>query len=213
MTNRLVESAAGLSIVLIVAAAALRVSAREQTSSGSPPGLLKAATFAGGCFWTMEHVFDELAGVVSVTTGYAGGSAQKPSYALVELGITGHAEAVRVVYDPNVIDYEELLHAYWRNTDPTDGGGQFCDRGPQYRPIIFYNDEAQRQAAEMSKKALTDSRRFKRIATQILPASTFWSAEADHQGFYKTHPFEYRIYRVGCGRDVRLLDLWETRRH
>jgi peptide-methionine (S)-S-oxide reductase len=207
MNDRFIASITALVAVLVVATAAFRLSAREQVSPESSPSLINAI-FAGGCFWSMERVFDELAGVASVTVGYTGGSAKNPSYELVELAITGHAESVQVVYDPKVIRYAELLDVYWRNTDPTDGGGQFCDRGTQYRPIIFYNDDAQKQAAEGSKKALEDSRRFKRILTQILPASTFWRAEAHHQGFYKTHPFEYRIYQVGCGRDARLLDLW-----
>ena len=166
------------------------------------------ATFAGGCFWSMEHVFDELPGVVSVTAGYAGGAAKKPSYEQVEMGITGHAESVQVVYNPAKIGYAALLDAYWHNTDPTSGAGQFCDMGSQYRPIIFVADEAQRAAAEQSKKALEQSGRFKRVLTQIQPASTFWPAEDYHQHYYKTHAAAYRIYRVGCGRDARLQQLW-----
>jgi peptide-methionine (S)-S-oxide reductase len=166
------------------------------------------ATFAGGCFWSMEHVFDELPGVVSVTAGYAGGAAKKPSYEQVEMGITGHAESVQVVYDPAKIGYAALLDAYWHNTDPTSGAGQFCDMGSQYRPIIFVADEAQREAAEHSKKALEQSGRFKRVLTQIQPASTFWPAEDYHQHYYKTHAAAYRLYRVGCGRDARLQQLW-----
>jgi peptide-methionine (S)-S-oxide reductase len=166
------------------------------------------ATFAGGCFWSMEHAFDELPGVVSVTVGYAGGTAKKPSYEQVEMSITGHAESVQVVYDPAKIEYSALLDAYWHNTDPTSGAGQFCDMGPQYRPIIFVANEAQRDAAERSKKALEQSGRFKRVLTQIQPASTFWPAEDYHQHYYKTHAAAYRIYRVGCGRDARLRQLW-----
>ena len=166
------------------------------------------ATFAGGCFWSMEHVFDELPGVVSVAVGYAGGTAKKPSYEQVELGITGHAESVQIVYDPARIGYEKLLEAYWHNTDPTSGAGQFCDMGSQYRPIIFVADEIQRAAAERSKKALEQSGRFKRVLTQIQPASTFWPAEAYHQHYYKTHAAAYQMYRVGCGRDARLRQLW-----
>jgi peptide-methionine (S)-S-oxide reductase len=168
------------------------------------------ATFAGGCFWSMEHVFDELPGVLSVTAGYSGGSAKKPSYQQVEMGITGHAESVQVVYDPARIAYTTLLDAYWHNTDPTDGAGQFCDTGSQYRPIIFVADEAQRAAAEQSKKALAQSGRFKRVLTQIQSASTFWPAEDYHQHYYKMHAAAYRNYRVGCGRDARLKNLWGT---
>ena len=176
-------------------------------TSAQAPGT-KTATFAGGCFWSMEHVFDELPGVVSVRAGYAGGTAKKPSYEQVEMGITGHAESVQVVYDPAKIGYETLLDAYWHNTDPTSGAGQFCDMGSQYRPIIFVADESQRTAAERSKKALEQSGRFKRVLTQIQPASAFWPAEAYHQHYYKTHAAAYQMYRVGCGRDARLRQLW-----
>ena len=174
-----------------------------QTPSG-----IATATFAGGCFWSMEHVFDELPGVVSVTVGYAGGKATKPSYEQVEMGITGHAESVVVVYDPKTIAYDTLLDAYWHNTDPTDGAGQFCDQGPQYRPIIFVENEAQRKSAEQSKASIEQSGRFKRVLTRLEPASQFWPAEAYHQHYYKTHAAAYRMYRVGCGRDARLRQLW-----
>ena len=168
----------------------------------------KTATFAGGCFWSMEHVFDELPGVVSVTAGYAGGTAKKPSYEQVEMGITGHAESVQVVYDPAKIRYEMLLNAYWHNTDPTNGAGQFCDTGSQYRPVIFFADDAQKAAAEQSKQAIEQSGRFKRVLTKIEPATDFWPAEAYHQHYYKTHAAAYQMYRVGCGRDARLRQLW-----
>ena len=166
------------------------------------------ATFAGGCFWSMEHVFDELPGVVSATVGYAGGAAKNPSYEQVEMGVTGHAESVQVVFDPGKIGYEKLLDVYWHSIDPTDGAGQFCDHGTQYRPIIFYADEAQKRLAEQSKAALEQSQRFKRVMAQIVQASTFWRAEAYHQHYYKTHAAQYLMYRVGCGRDARLQQLW-----
>ncbi len=166
------------------------------------------ATFAAGCFWSMEHVFDELPGVVSVTVGYAGGTVKKPSYEQVEMGITGHAETVQVVFDPQKVPYEALLDAYWHNMDPTDGAGQFCDRGLQYRPIIFYADDGQKKLAERSKDTLEQSHRFARVMPQIVSASTFWRAEDYHQHYYKTHAAAYRIYRVGCGRDARLRKLW-----
>jgi peptide-methionine (S)-S-oxide reductase len=175
--------------------------------SAQAPGT-KTATFAGGCFWSMEHVFDELPGVVSVTVGYAGGTTKKPSYEQVEMGITGHAESIQVVYDPVKIPYERLLDAYWHNTDPTSGAGQFCDTGSQYRPIIFVADEAQKAAAERSKTTLEQSGRFKRVLTKIEQATEFWPAEAYHQHYYKTHAAAYQMYRVGCGRDARLRQLW-----
>lgn len=183
---------------------AARISAAPQDT--------REAIFAGGCFWSMEHVFDELPGVVSVTTGYAGGTAKRPSYEQVEAGITGHAESVRVVYDPKKIAYDALLDAYWHNTDPTTAAGQFCDFGTQYRPIIFYGDETQKAAAERSKAALEASHRFKRVLTEIQPVSTFWPAEPVHQHYYKTHAAAYQAYRIGCGRDARLTDLWGARR-
>jgi len=176
--------------------------------AGAQAPATKTATFAGGCFWSMEHVFDELPGVVSVTVGYAGGKAKKPSYEQVEMGITGHAESVQVVYDPVKVSYERLLDAYWHNTDPTSGAGQFCDTGSQYRPIIFVADEAQKAAAERSKTTLEQSGRFKRVLTKIEPATEFWPAEAYHQHYYKTHAAAYERYRVGCGRDARLRQLW-----
>ena len=176
--------------------------------AGAQVPATKTATFAGGCFWSMEHVFDELPGVVSVTVGYAGGTAKKPSYEQVEMGITGHAESIQVVYDPVKIPYERLLDAYWHNTDPTNGAGQFCDTGSQYRPIIFVADESQKAAAQRSKTTLEQTGRFKRVLTKIEPATDFWPAEAYHQHYYKTHAAAYQMYRVGCGRDARLRQLW-----
>ena len=172
---------------------------------------MAAAIFAGGCFWSMEHVFDDIPGVQSVAAGYTGGKTKGPSYQLVEMGATGHVEAVRVVYDPAKVAYETLLNAYWRNTDPTEGAGQFCDFGSQYRPIIFYVDDGQRAKADASKKLIEDSHRFKRVMTQVLPASTFWIAEEYHQHYYKTHASAYQRYRIGCGRDARLEEVWGAR--
>ena len=180
--------------------------------AGDPPAGMAAAIFAGGCFWSMEHVFDEIPGVQSVTVGYTGGGTKRPSYDVVETGTTGHVESVRVIYDPKQVAYENLLFAYWQNTDPTEGAGQFCHFGSQYRPIIFYADDTQRDKAEASKKQLEDSHRFKRIQTKILPASTFWIAEEYHQHYYKTHASAYQRYRIGCGRDARLQELWGTRK-
>ena len=192
--------------VAVLAGVAFLVAAGAQ----APPAT-STATFAAGCFWSEEHVFDELPGVVSVTVGYAGGTAKTPSYEQVEMGITGHAETVQVVFDPKRISYAALLDAYWHNMDPTDGAGQFCDHGTQYRPIIFYADEAQQHAAEASKAALEQSHRFARVMPQILPAGVFWRGEDYHQHYYKTHAAAYTMYRIGCGRDRRLHELWGTR--
>jgi peptide-methionine (S)-S-oxide reductase len=184
------------------------VSALFVVNTAAGQATTSTATFAAGCFWSEEHVFDELPGVVSVTVGYAGGTAKKPSYEQVEMGITGHAETVQVVFDPKKIGYAALLEAYWHNMDPTSGAGQFCDTGTQYRPIIFYADEEQKALAEQSKAALEASHRFSRVLAQIVPLSTFWRAEDYHQHYYKTHAAAYAIYRSGCGRDARLRQLW-----
>ena len=190
---------------------ALFLAASTQPAGDPPPGM-QQAIFGGGCFWSMEHVFDEIPGVQSVAVGYTGGTAKSPSYEQVELGITGHVEAVRVVFDPSKVGYDTLLDAYWHNTDPTEGAGQFCDFGSQYRPIIFYSGDAQQRQAEASKKALEASQQFKRVMTRVQPASTFWIAEAYHQHYYTTHAALYQRYRAGCGRDARLRELWPRNR-
>jgi peptide-methionine (S)-S-oxide reductase len=175
------------------------------------PALAKA-TFAGGCFWCMEPPFDKLAGVTSTTSGYTGGRAKNPSYEEVSSGTTGHAESVQVAYDPAKVSYEKLLDVYWHNVDPLDGGGQFCDRGTQYRTAIFYQDEEQHRLAEQSKKAV-EAKLGKRVVTQIVPASEFYPAEEYHQNYYQKNPVRYRFYRYNCGRDRRLKDLWGTSEH
>ena len=167
------------------------------------------ATFAGGCFWCMEHPFDELPGVLDTTSGYTGGTVENPSYYQVSNGDTGHVEAVQVTYDPEQVSYETLLDTFWHNVDPLDGGGQFCDRGSQYQSAIFYHNADQQQLATASKQALDDSDGFAQpIATEIVPAATFYPAEDYHQNYYQTHPVRYRVYRFGCGRDQRLAQLW-----
>ncbi len=167
------------------------------------------ATFAGGCFWCMEYPFDKIDGVLSTTSGYTGGEAKNPTYQDVTSGETGHAEAVEVVYDPNRVTYEQLLHVFWRNIDPLVRNRQFCDIGSQYRTAIFYHDEAQRKAAEASRDAIAKSGRFDApIATEIVAATTFYPAEEYHQDFYSKNPIRYTLYRSGCGRDGRLRELW-----
>jgi peptide-methionine (S)-S-oxide reductase len=170
------------------------------------------ATFAGGCFWCMEPPFDKLPGVVSTTSGYTGGRARNPTYEEVSSGTTGHAESVQVVYDPAKVSYQKLLDVYWHNVDPTDGGGQFCDRGTQYRTAIFYHDEEQHRLAEESKKQ-AEAKLGKRIVTQIVPASEFYPAEDYHQDYYQKNPVRYRFYRYNCGRDRRLKELWGSSEH
>jgi peptide-methionine (S)-S-oxide reductase len=166
------------------------------------------ATFAGGCFWCMEPPFDKLDGVISTTSGYTGGYKENPTYEQVSSGTTGHAEAIQVIYDPDKITYDQLLEVFWRNVDPTDGGGQFCDRGSQYRTAIFYHDDEQKRLAERSRQAVIESTGFKAIATEITAASAFYPAEEYHQDYYKKNPVRYKFYRYSCGRDKRLKELW-----
>ncbi|NHA13621.1 peptide-methionine (S)-S-oxide reductase MsrA [Thioalkalivibrio sp. XN279] len=166
------------------------------------------ATFAGGCFWCMEPPFDKLEGVLSTTSGYAGGPEPDPTYEQVARGLTGHAEVVQVVYDPARISYEELLQVFWRNIDPLAVDRQFCDAGPQYRSAIFYHDEAQRAAAEKSLQEIR-TRFSAPVATVIAPlGGSFYPAEAYHQDYYLKNPLRYRFYRFNCGRDERLESLW-----
>ena len=168
------------------------------------------ATFAGGCFWCMEPPFDGIDGVISTISGYTGGSKENPTYKEVSRGSTGHAEAVRITYDPERVSYEQLLDVFWHNIDPTMAGGQFCDWGNQYRSEIFYHDEKQKQLAIRSKETLQSVKTFKEpVVTQITAAGTFYPAEAYHQDYYNKNPVRYKFYRYGCGRDKRLEELWQ----
>jgi len=192
-----------------------RQSAGAVRASGEPPAGVhpaaaeRVATFAGGCFWSMQKAFDGVGGVTSVLAGYAGGTKADPTYQDVETGETGHAESVEVRYDPARISYEQLLDVYWHHIDPLTVNSAFCDYGPQYRSIIFYHDADQRRAAEASKRALDQSHRFATpIVTAIQPATPFYRAEEYHQMFYKKNPVRYEAYRIGCRRDARLKQLW-----
>jgi len=173
------------------------------------PGKLERATFAGGCFWCMEPPFDKLEGVFSTTSGYTGGQTKNPTYEQVSAGITGHAESVQVLYDPSRISYSKLLEVFWHNIDPTTPNRQFCDAGSQYRTAVFYHNDAQKRLAEESKKAIEKSGRFPAVVTQIAPATEFYAAEEYHQDFYKKNPVRYHSYRLGCGRDQRLEEIWK----
>ena len=176
------------------------------TEAGAPT---RVATFAGGCFWCMEGRFEAIPGVTDVISGYAGGNAENPTYEQVSTGATGHAEAVRVRFDPRRVTYEELLDAFWREIDPTDAGGQFADRGSQYRTAIFYHDEEQRQLAEESKTRLGSSGRFDApIVTEIVPAGPFYEAEEYHQDYYRKHTWQYESYRAGSGRETYIEKTW-----
>ncbi|MDD2557764.1 MAG: peptide-methionine (R)-S-oxide reductase MsrB [Desulfuromonadaceae bacterium] len=159
------------------------------------------ATFAGGCFWCMEHPFDQILGVKKVVVGFSGGTEPNPSYTQVASGVTSHLEAAQITYDPDVLSYAELLDVFWRQIDPTDTGGQFADRGRHYTTAIFYHDDAQKQTALRSKEKLQESRRFTDpIVTQILPFSSFYPAEEEHQQFYRKRPLRYNTYRSHSGR-------------
>lgn len=167
------------------------------------------ALFAGGCFWCVEQAFDLVDGVVATTSGFTGGHVANPSYEQVVSGDTGHYESVRVEYDPSRVSYEELLYVFWRNVDPTDGGGQFCDRGDPYRSAIFVHGEDEYEAAVASKQELEQSDRFgQAIATKILERGTFYPAEEYHQNYYQKNPLRYRFYVATCGRYGRLNEVW-----
>lgn len=168
------------------------------------------ATFAGGCFWCMESPYEKLEGVKEVISGYTGGKKVNPTYEEVSSGITGHLEAIEIVYDPSVVSYDKLLDVFWRNIDPTDAGGQFVDRGGQYRSAIFYHTEDQKKAAEAAKQRLARSGVFsKPIVTEIIPAATFYKAEEYHQDYYKKNPVRYKFYRFNSGRDQFLEKAWK----
>jgi peptide-methionine (S)-S-oxide reductase len=169
------------------------------------------ATFAAGCFWCIQPVFEKVEGVLETTVGYTGGHTENPTYEQVCGGGTGHAESIEVVFDPSKVSYGTLLELFWRNVDPLTADRQFCDVGKQYRTAIFFHDEAQREAAEASKQALESDRGWK-VATEIAPAGPFWPAEGYHQDYHRKEPRRYQSYRMGCGRDRRLDDLWGGRK-
>jgi len=169
------------------------------------------ATFAGGCFWCLEHPFDVVDGVISTTSGYIGGFQDQPTYEQVSSGSTGHTEAVQVLFEPAKVSFAQLLAIYWRNSDPTTANRQFCDVGSQYRPGIFYHSQSQKEVAEQAKEKLQQNKSFpENIITEITQATTFWAAEDYHQNYYLKNPIRYKFYRYNCGRDQRLAELWGT---
>ncbi|NCY25388.1 MAG: peptide-methionine (S)-S-oxide reductase [Alphaproteobacteria bacterium] len=172
----------------------------------APPAPMARAVFAGGCFWCMEAEFEGTPGVASVTSGYTGGTMKNPRYQDVGTGNTGHAEAVEVVYDPQKVSYKQLLDIYWSNIDAADAGGQFADRGSQYRTEIFVANDEERQLAETSKKA-REEKLHTPIATRISPVAEFYPAEAYHQDYAKNNPVHYNAYKYGSGRVKRLKEL------
>ena len=182
---------------------------KSENTIKSVPNTTATAVFAGGCFWCTESDFEKVDGVVGVVSGYTGGHVENPSYKDVSGGGTGHIEAIKVIYDPSTISYEALLDVFWRHVDPTDPGGQFVDRGDQYRSAIFFANEEERLQAEESRKRLEKSGRFsKEIATLIIPLEVFYPAEDYHQDYYKKNPIRYKWYRSGSGRDAFLKKAW-----
>ncbi|RDE19681.1 peptide-methionine (R)-S-oxide reductase [Motiliproteus coralliicola] len=168
-----------------------------------------SAVFAGGCFWCTESDFEKVNGVIEAVSGYTGGEEDRPTYRQVSAGQTGHIEAVIVYYDPTKVSYDYLLQVYWRHVNPTDSGGQFVDRGPQYRPAIFYSDAEMKAQAEASKQALEATGRYdKPLTVELLPLETFWPAEGYHQNYYSRNPIRYKFYRHGSGRDQYLEKTW-----
>ncbi len=201
---------ASLRILLVVILSACTGLATADPPTQEAPKLKVGqaeAIFAGGCFWCMEGPFDKVKGVVSTESGYTGGPEAGASYKQVSAGQTGHYEALRVVYDPSKVSYEDLLKTFWHNIDPTQSNGQFCDRGQQYRSAIFSSNPSEIALAEESKAQVAAELK-QAIVTEILSAAPFWLAEEYHQDFYKKNPSHYLRYRKGCGRDRRLQELW-----
>jgi len=201
----------GLALVaalMLAAAASADDYVRPAPADGADlPDGLAHAVFASGCFWCTEADFEPLPGVVAVVSGFAGGSEANPGYYDVVRGRTGHVESARIIYDPDVVSFSALLDHYWRNVDPFDAGGQFCDRGAAYAPAIFPVDDDQRALAEASKAAMAE--RFGRdIAVRIGTFDIFWPAGAEHQDYAANNPIRYQRYRFGCRRDQRLRQIW-----
>jgi peptide-methionine (S)-S-oxide reductase len=178
-----------------------------QAPAAAAPETTATAVFAGGCFWCTEADFEKVPGVTGAVSGYTGGRSADPSYEQVSAGGTGHYEAVRVSYDPSRVSYQQLADYYFRTVDPTDGEGQFCDKGESYRTAIFYADDDQRKIADR-EKAEASRTLGQAVATAILPAKAFYEAEGYHQDYYKKNSLKYRFYRSRCGRDERLAELW-----
>ena len=196
-----------LSLSLVVLASAAAAQSAAQPAPAPRPNLRATAVFAGGCFWCTESDFEHMPGVISAESGYTGGTQANPTYEQVGSGRTGHVEAVRVTYDPRRISYRQLVDRFWPTIDPTDDGGQFCDRGAVYRTAVFATP-AQKPIAEASRAAAARKLKRGRMLTPIRTAGRFWPAEAYHQDFYKKNPLRYRVYRQGCGRDAKLRAVW-----
>ena len=203
--------AAALSVLSLTAP----TGALAASDAGTMPAKGEAvATFAGGCFWCVESDFDYVPGVTRTISGYTGGILKDPTYRQVSAGNSGHIEAVQIYFDPKKTSYETLLDAFWRSVDPTDTGGQFCDRGDSYATAIFANSPEQKDIAEASRAKLKKSGLLKRpIVTPVRTAGDFYLAEGYHQDYYKKNPLRYKFYRLSCGRDSRIEELWGADAH
>ncbi len=196
-------------LCLLIAVGLLAAMEKKIETAGRAAVTTERAILAGGCFWCMEHPFEKLPGVLSVTSGYTAGSKENPTYRQVSAGGTGHTEAVEIVFDPARVSYQQLLEVFWMQIDPTDAGGQFVDRGSQYRSGIYFLDAKQQHLAEESKRQLAASGRFTApLVTEIVPAGIFYPAEDYHQDYYKKNPVRYKYYRYGSGRDRYLDKIW-----
>jgi peptide-methionine (S)-S-oxide reductase len=200
-----------LSVATLALAACNSPASAEKPTSLTLPNGAATAIFAGGCFWCTESDFEKLPGVISAESGYTAGQSSNPTYEQVSAGITGHTEAVRVVYDPAKVSYPQLLEYFWRTIDPTVKDRQFCDSGTQYRSGIYFQNEAERKAVEDSRSALLKDGKVKQVYTEIQMAKVFYPAEEYHQDYYKKNPVRYAYYRKGCGRDARLEQIWSSK--
>lgn len=211
LRNALAMVALSLVVVATAAPAAQEKAAPSGQAKAAPavPKGAQIATFAGGCFWCVEADFDKVPGVLGTVSGYTGGALKNPTYQTVTAGASGHREAVRIVFDPKLVSYATLVEIFWRSVDPTDGGGQFCDRGESYTTAIFANSREQKRIAEASKERLQKSAVPKRpVVTPIETAGVFYPAEDYHQDYYQKNPIRYNLYRYGCGRDARIGEVW-----
>ena len=204
MVRKYIHAFAAFAFLLLAGLTSVGASAQSKDAAN-----LAVAIFAGGCFWCVESDFDKVPGVVSTTSGYIGGTTDNPTYRQVSAGGTGQREAVKIVFDPKQVTYDRLLHIFWRSVDPTDAGGQFCDRGVSYETAIFAVDAEQRALAEASRAALIKSGTVaKPIVTPIEDAGGFYPAEDYHQDYYTKNPVRYNFYRYRCGRDKRIKSVW-----
>ena len=207
--NTLMKARRLLAATLLIAASGWSFAQTPAPAAPTATAGSAKAVFAGGCFWCVESDFDKVAGVLSTTSGYTGGNVPNPTYEQVSGKHTGHAEAVEIVFDPKKVSYEQLVEHFWRTIDPTTKDRQFCDAGSPYRTVIFAQDAAQLKAAQASKAALEKAKPFKEpIVTEVVMGGPFYPAEEYHQDYYKKNPVRYNYYRLSCGRDARIKELW-----